>query len=302
MQTLNSRRVLALISLVLLMIVWGGTFVVTKAAAREIPPLTLAALRFLIAAIVLVPIAVLRGGLRRLPQPVPLGTLILMAVSGTAVFTVAFNYSMIFASASQGALIYALGPAAVAIAAVMFLGESPSKRRIAGIVLSICGVALVVAAGEKDASSPQPLPGALCMLLVVIAWAGYTILAKRLADADQVIVIACVYVIGAAVLLPAAAVELMQGPLPNPSSQAWFGMLFLGVVASALAYIVYGYVLRELDASLVGAYTNLDPIVGVVTAVVFLGEALHGGQIAGGLIALAGMWLASSRTAEPAAA
>jgi drug/metabolite transporter (DMT)-like permease len=56
---------------------------------------------------------------------------------------------------------------------------------------------------------------------------------------------------------------------------------------------VYGFALRELDASLVGVYTNLDPIVGVATAVLLLGEELYGGQIAGGLVAFLGMWLAS---------
>ncbi|HEY4369830.1 MAG TPA: DMT family transporter [Steroidobacteraceae bacterium] len=295
---MNSRRILALASLVVLMIVWGGTFVVTKAAAREIPPLTLAALRFIVASMVLVPIAVMRGGFKRLPRPVPLATLVLMALSGTALFTVGFNYALVYASASQGALIYALGPAAMALAAVLFLGESPSKRRIMGIALSVCGVALVVAAGEKDSSSPRPLLGALWMLGVVVSWAGYTVFAKRLANADQVIVTACVVVIGAVVLMPAAAIELMQSRSmpPPPSLQAWLGVLFLGVVASALAYIVYGYVLRELDASLVGAYTNLDPIIGVLTAVLFLGETLHGGQVAGGFIALAGMWLAADES------
>lgn len=288
--------------MIALMIMWGSTFVVTKAAAREIPPLTLAALRFLIAAIVLIPIAALRGGLKRLPRPVPVWTMVLMGVVGTATFTVLFNYSMIYGSASQGALIYALGPAMVAIAAVMFLGESLSKRRLVGIALSVGGVVLVVVGGEQDASAPAPLLGALCMVAVVISWAAYTVFAKQLADADQVIVIACVYVIGTVVLLPAVAVELLRGGLPHPSAQAWLGTLFLGVVASALAYIVYGYVLRELDASLVGVYTNLDPIVGVITAVVFLGEALYAGQMVGGLIAMAGMWLASSQTAHTSVA
>jgi len=83
-------------------------------------------------------------------------------------------------------------------------------------------------------------------------------------------------------------------PLNAPSLSAWAGLLFLGIVASALAYLVYGYVLRVLDASLVGVYTNLDPIVGVLIAVLFFGEALHSGQVIGGLIALLGMWLASS--------
>ena len=84
-------------------------------------------------------------------------------------------------------------------------------------------------------------------------------------------------------------------PWPSPSLQGWLGTLFLGVVASALAFVVYSRALRELDASLVGAYLNLDPIVGVLTAVLFLGETLGAWQILGGVIALAGMWLASSR-------
>ena len=93
---------------------------------------------------------------------------------------------------------------------------------------------------------------------------------------------------------PRKAIELIQQPLPPVSLSTWAGLLFLGVIASALAYLVYGFALRELDASLVGVYTNLDPIVGVLIAVLFFGETLHSGQIAGGLIAFAGMWLASS--------
>jgi drug/metabolite transporter (DMT)-like permease len=94
-------------------------------------------------------------------------------------------------------------------------------------------------------------------------------------------------------LLPFAVIEFLQRDWVSPSMSAWASLLFLSVVASALAYIVYGYVLRELDASVVGIYTNLDPIVGVLIAVLLFGESLHAGQITGGLIAIAGMWLAS---------
>jgi drug/metabolite transporter (DMT)-like permease len=107
-------------------------------------------------------------------------------------------------------------------------------------------------------------------------------------------VIAWVSMIGMAMLLPFAAVELLQSPMPRPSPDAWLATLFLGAVASATAYVVYNLALRELDASLVGAYFTLDPIVGVVTAIVFLGEVLRRGQVAGGAIAFAGMWLAAS--------
>jgi drug/metabolite transporter (DMT)-like permease len=217
-----------------------------------------------------------------------------MGLTGIAILTVGFNYGLIYGSASQGALVYALGPAAVAVAAVLGLHEALSRRRLAGIVLSVAGAALVVAFGESDRTAPRPLLGALCMFAGVIAWAYYTVIAKRLADADQVVVIAWVSIIGTVMLLPFGIVELLQSPRLHPTLEGWLGTLFLGAVASALAYVVYSWALRELDASVVGAYFTLDPIVGVFTAVVFLGEGLSGRQIVGAVVALVGMWLAAS--------
>jgi drug/metabolite transporter (DMT)-like permease len=289
-----SRRSVALIALVVLMVVWGSTFVITKAAATEIAPMMLATLRFFTAAVVLLPYAWLKGNRRSLPKPMPWGALLGMALTGIATFTIGFNYALLYGSASQGALIYALLPAAVAVAAVLFLKERMSKRRVAGIALSIAGVGLVALGGESDRSSPQPLLGAAWMVGAVLSWAAYTVFAKRLADADQSVTIALVSIFGTLMLAPLAAIESSHMPWQAPSTQAWVSVIFLGVAASALAYIAYGYALRELEASLVGAFINLDPIVGVLTAVLFLGETLHSGQMLGGAIALAGMWLAST--------
>jgi drug/metabolite transporter (DMT)-like permease len=289
-----SRRTYALVSLVLVMIVWGSTYVVTKAAVRQIPPLTLATLRYLTATAVLVSVALARGSLLRLPRPLPIAPLVWMGLTGIAILTVGFNYGLIYGSAFQGALVYALGPAAVAVAAVLGLGETLTGRRIAGIVLSVAGAILVVSSGETDPAAPHPWLGAICMLAGVLAWAYYTVIAKRLAGADQIVVIAWVSIIGTAMLLPLGIFELLQSRLPRPTMAGWLGVLFLGAVASAIAYVVYSWVLRELDASLVGAYFTLDPVVGVVTAVVFLREELRWEQVLGGLVALAGMWLAAS--------
>jgi drug/metabolite transporter (DMT)-like permease len=287
-----AARTYALAGLILVMFVWGITYVVTKAAVREIPPLTLAFLRYLIASAVLIPLALARG--RHRAPAVSVVPLALMGLTGIAILTIGFNYGLLYGSASQGALVYSLSPAAVALAAVLGLHESLSSRRILGITLSVAGSVIVVASGETGPTAPRPLLGALCMLAGVLAWAYYTVIAKRLARADQVVVIAWVTVLGTAMLLPFAAVELTQGPLPRITTEGWLATLFLGAAASAGAYLGYSLVLRELDASLVGAWFPLDPIVGVVSAVVFLGEALRGGQIVGGVIALAGMWLAAS--------
>ena len=289
------RRAWAITSVILLMVLWGTTFVVTKEAVREVPPLTLGFLRFFIAALVLVPVAFARGGLATLPHPLPLARLAWMGIAGIAVFSISFNYAMSYASASQGALIFALVPAAVLIAAMLGLGERPSRRRVLGIVLSICGVAIVVVAGKTGGSGSNPVVGAFWMLVAVVAWAFYTVLAKKLEQADQIVVIALVSVVSLVLLLPAAAFEVARFGLPEPSLAGWLGTLFLGLFASALAYVWYSRALQQLDASVVGVYLNLDPIVGVITAVLFLGETLNGLQVAGGIAAFAGMWLASTR-------
>lgn len=279
------------------MMVWGSTFVVTKAATREIPPLTLAALRFLIATIVLAPLALYRGAFARLPRPVPWRALLAMAITGIAAFSITFNYALVYGSAAQGAMIYALVPAAVALGAVWFLREKASSQRVVGIALSIVGVMLVVLSGESTLAAPQPLLGALWMLGAVAMWTAYTLIAKRWHDVDHVVTIALISALGAVMLLPLAALELLDAPTLSPSITAWSAALFLGVVASALAYIAYGFALRELDATVVGVYTNLNPIVGVVTAVLFMGETLHAGQALGGLVVFLGMWLASRESA-----
>jgi drug/metabolite transporter (DMT)-like permease len=292
---MQSRRLLALVSLTILMIVWGSTFLVTKQAVDEVPPLTLGALRYLIAAGALALIAIPQGRRALLRPPLTLGQLVALSVSGASLFIIALNYALLWGSVTQAALIYALTPAAVALGAVFGLKERLSRTRLIGIVLSVAGVVVVVASGGKTADAPHPLLAAIAMLVVVAAWAAYTIIAKRVAGADQVVLMTWVVGAGAVTLLPFAGYEIAQVGWPAISVRGWAGVIFLGVIASGVAYLVYNWTLRHLEASVVGALTNLDPVVGVLSAVVFLGEVLNGWQIVGGIGALAGMWLASKR-------
>jgi drug/metabolite transporter (DMT)-like permease len=112
-------RTAALAAIVLLMIIWGTTYIITKIAIREVPPLTLAALRFLITALVLLPFAIAAGGLKRLPRPLPVFDIVAMALTGFVLYYAFFNYALEYGSASQGALIQALIPVGVAITAVI---------------------------------------------------------------------------------------------------------------------------------------------------------------------------------------
>jgi drug/metabolite transporter (DMT)-like permease len=294
----NSKRNAALAALVAAMTIWGSTFVVTKVAMQEFPPLTLAFLRFAIASCVL--LAVMRGfGALVKLRAISLWRLIFLATSGIALFTAGFNLALLYGSAAQGALLYATIPAVVAISAVLFLNETLDRRRVLGIALSVGGAAIIVLTGEASFdSAPKPLLAAGLMLWTVILWGAYTVAAKPIAAADHTVVIFAICAIGSLLLLPASIVELALGGWPETSGFGWAGVLYLGLFASAACYALYQFALRELDASTVGVFTNIDPVVGLVTAFVFLGEGLSMGQAGGALVVLAGMWLASAPARE----
>jgi drug/metabolite transporter (DMT)-like permease len=287
-------RTAAIAAIVLLMIIWGTTYIVTKIAIREVPPLTLAALRFLITALVLLPFALAAGGLRRLPRPLPVGDIVAMALTGFVLYYAFFNYALEYGSASQGALIQALIPVGVAITAVIVLKEKLSGTRVSGIALAVLGVAIIVIAGKSDSESPSPLLGAVLMLLSVVAWSIYTVQVKRLAEVEPTVLLTAIACVGTVIQIPLVVFELARRPEPLAiSAQGWASVVFLGAIASGLGLLVYNRALRLLDASLVGTYINLVPIIGVLSAVLLLGEALEGWQIAGSVLALLGVWLAS---------
>lgn len=297
-----SPRHRSIITLLFIMTVWGSTFVVTKAAIAELPPLTLAFARVAIGALVLLPFALLRhrrSAVTGLPWP----ALVMLGIVGVALYYMAFNMSLQYTSATQGALVQSCIPAMTALIAVLWFGERASRTRTVGIALSVIGVLIVFsgAADQSDQSnhagdSTAALLGNLLMFATVIAWGLYTSLAKRVAAFDPVVTTACITGIGAILLLPAALYELsLSGRgLPQLSLNAWVSVLYLGVLASGAAYMLYNNALRHMDASEVGVYTNLIPVVGVITGLVVLRDPLSMRAVVGGIVVMAGVWITGS--------
>jgi drug/metabolite transporter (DMT)-like permease len=294
------------------MTLWGSTFVVTKDVMAAFPPLTLAFIRVAIGSALLLPLAIVRR--RRaaagasLPRSLPWGTLISMGLVGVACYYFLFNLSLLYISASQGALVQSSIPAMTALVAVLWLGERASGKRIVGIVLSVVGV-LIVFAGDKPGAAHASIGGLdgkwlgnLLMFASVIAWGVYTSLAKRVANLDQVVVTGCITAIGALLLLPGAMYELAGRELPRLTLAGVLEILYLGAFASGLAYLLYNQALKDMDASQAGVFANLIPVIGVITGIVFLGEPLSLWAICGGLVVMLGVWVTGSERPATAAA
>ena len=288
-----SRRASAILSLILVMGIWGSAFSVTKAAIAEVPPVLIAFLRFALAAAILLSITLLRrGALPRMAKR-QWGTVAAMGICGFTLFQAGANIAQTYTTATQAAIIQSIIPVLTAILAALVLRERPSGRRVAGIALSLVGVLAVVLVAAPSESGRSPLLGGAIMLGAVGMWPVYTVLAKRLAGADLLDVTAYSTAFGALFLLPLALIESGGMALPAISARGWLSIAYLGLMSSAMANLLYNRSLAHLEANQAATFINLVPIIGVVVAVLFLGEPLIGWQLAGGAVTLLGVWLAT---------
>jgi drug/metabolite transporter (DMT)-like permease len=281
-------------ALLAVMVAWGSTYVITKSALEEIPPLLLAFLRFTIASAILLVLAQARGGPRRLPTPVPWASLALMGLTGITIFYLGFNLGLIYTSAADGALIQGAIPAATVGLSAALLGERLTRARAFGVALSVVGVGLILLAAGGPSTGSNRLLGDLLMLTTVAAWAVYTVLGRRLREAELLAVTAYSTAFGTLLLLPGAAYDLAVGPARSISAVSWgswLAVLYLGIVCSALCYLFWNWSLQHLDASQAGNFINVIPVVGVASSAVVLGESIAAGQLLGGALVLVGVWL-----------
>ena len=291
-------RPLSITLLLIAVVIWGGSYIVTKSGLAELPPMLFALLRYCVASVVLAPLALARGGLSKLPRPVPWRTLALMSLTGVAVYYLLFNLSLTYTTASQVALIQSSTPAITGIMAALWLRERVGRMRIAGIALAVAGVALIVARAQPDASARDPVVGSALAFASVLVWSGYTILAKRIANADAIAVTTVVTVLGTVLLIPATLVENAGLSIPRVSAEGWLKIAYVGALSSAVSYLLYNRALRDVDASLAGTFINLGPVIGVVSGVMLLGETITPLGIAGGALALLGVWISTVRSGQ----
>lgn len=285
----------AIAMLVAVMAIWGGSIPVSKLGVTQFPPLTLALLRFAIAAALLWPLWRVRGAV----ATVAWRDAFVLGLLGVALYYVGFYEGLRLTTATRAAVLQAAVPAVTAVLARVISGERQSRAVIAGIVLSIVGVLVVIGGGVRAHVPASALLGDLLVLASVFAWSLYTVVAKRHASVDAIELTTKTAIAGALLLLPAAAIEWLAGLRAAPTPGGWAALLYLGVVSSALAYAWYGRALRALGAAQVANYINLLPVVAVAAAAVLLGERPDRASLAGGVLVLAGVAL-GSRRATPA--
>jgi drug/metabolite transporter (DMT)-like permease len=281
-------RTLAVLALIGANIIWGASAVASKAVLAHVPPLTSACLRVAIALAVLVPMVAHNG-----ERPTRGRAPAMLGLTGVALFCLLQNVGLRYASATNTALINGVIPVLTALLAAAFLGERLDNRRVAGLLVSGVGVAVLVLIGGGDSLGASVL-GNLLPVAGAISFAAYAVLGRRtFVSGNTLALVAGSTRYGLLLLLPGAGLELATVGLSPVTMNDVLLLLYLGVGCSALAFILCGYGLARLDAGQGAVFGNLKPLLGVILAAALLGESLTPGHLGAGALVLLGVLLTS---------
>jgi drug/metabolite transporter (DMT)-like permease len=294
---MSNRRLLGLSSILFVMIVWGSTYAMTKVIVNDIPPLTLAFYRCSIGALTLLSMYFISRGRRagKELRDIPWGVILLLGFTGVTVFYIFFNLAVRLTSASVGALLQGFIPVCIAIFAAVFLKEKLSLKQIIGIITSVAGVILIGFLSPGESEVDNSITGNILMMIAVIGWGVYTIISKKVADRDPLLITSLSTLAGSVFLLPAALYENHGAAWPQVTLSTWLIIIFMGAVASGVCYFLYNRSLQLLSAAQVGNFINLDPLVGFIIALVFLHESVNMLQIAGAVLVVIGVVLSTGK-------
>jgi len=275
--------------------VWGVHFIVVRTTVVDVPPIFYVAVRMTLLAAIMAPfLRIPKEGFPRL----------LAAGLGLGAFNYAFMFSGLkYAPASAAAIAVELSPVFATVLSVVFLGERIRWRRITGIVLALCGVALV-AARPAEAGTGF---GVALVVAAAFSEAAGTVLAKSVPGVRPTTMLAWFSVVGVVVLWPATLlIETGQREALRPELLPRLGgaLLYSVLLASVFGHTTYYWLLQRLPVSLLSPSLLITTLIGVFLGVVLLGERLTATMIVGGLFALVGVGIILARTPakSPAAA
>lgn len=283
---------------------WGGTFVAARYAVGEAPPFFAASCRFIIASIVLVSLTAWYARRDKVSFPVPqklrqLAGLFCLGLTGVFLYNAIFFTGLKLTTATNGALIVSINPIITAVLSALWLREKVSLTQAAGLLLSLLGVAIVIAKGSLGVIANLSFNrGDLIMLGAPLCWAIYSMLGKKLLSTfTPLAATAYASVFGALLLTPAAFLEhaAIGGATPGFSWLGWLAILQLALLGTVVGFVWWYQGVQQIGTARAAAFVNLVPLFGALQAALFLGERLIAAQLFGGLLVILGVYWGSRK-------
>lgn len=280
-----------ILAMLVAVLIWGGSFIATKAAVADIPPIAFAMLRFALAVGGLVVVHLLSRTPLRVARDLWRPVLV-AALTGVTLTYVLENTALQFTSAGNSALFIAASPLVTMASAVLFLKERLTWRMGVGSCLAFGAMVALVGANIQETGL-----GDMLMAINTLVGAVYVMASKKLADRmSPLTALTVTFFIGTVALVPCAGVEawVTRAPWHMTPTVVW-ALLFLGLGSSCLAYWLWMYALGRMSAATSGLYLYLMPVVTLLLSARLLGEALTPLKLLEACLILLGVYVAVSR-------
>ena len=268
--------------LILLSILWGGSFFFNGIIVREVPPFTAVLLRVSVAALLLVPLLRIYG------IAWPRGVSGWTPFFAIGLFNNVLPFSLIvtgqtYVPSGLASILNATTPLFTVMVMIAAGEEALQPRRVVGVLIGLIGV--VILRGNAAGFGTGQSIGILLCLAGAFSYGLAALVARRLPPAAQPLGTATFQMLAsAAMMLPVAAVHDRLWRLPFPGAPTWLAVIGLAVLSTALAYIVFFQILRRSGATNVMLVTLLIPITAIVLGYLVLGEPISVREIAGAVV------------------
>lgn len=291
-----SRRS-AVLWMLLVVAIWGLNISVSKWTLTEFPPLAFTALRFLLAAVLLMAVLYRREGELRLPRRA-FWPVVGLGLVGNTIYQMGFIFGLAHTTATNSGLVLATMPPLVAGLGAAFRIERLTLRGAEGLVLATAGVVLVIASGGLHFSGTTLL-GDLLTLGAVFCWAFFTLGVRRLSHSmSSLAITAWSMLTGAIPLVLMGLPDLARLDWKRTTVGGWGGLLYSSVFSLVVGYILWNRSIKVVGSNRTAIFACLTPVVAMLTAMALLGERPGLPQFAGGALVIAGVLL-SQRAAPP---
>jgi drug/metabolite transporter (DMT)-like permease len=276
--------------MLLVCVIWGVNFSVTKIGIREIPALPFTAVRFTLASLLLwVVVRVVEGPARI--EGETWRRLVVLGIVGNTCYQLLFVLGLAHTTATNSALIVATVPTVVAVIAGGLGLERVTRRMWWGIGLGTLGVVLVIAVSGIEFSTGT-LHGDQLTVLAVFCWAGYTVDLRRLpAGISPLRVTMITSVAGTPGLVLAGLPGLFRLEWATISATGWAALAYATLLSLVVAYILWNRSVQTVGGTRTAIYMCLTPLFAVIAAWIILGERVHPSQGIGAALIVAGVLL-----------
>ena len=276
-------------------VIWGFNYAIVKMTFRYFHPIAFNAVRFTVSSAAMYFVLKMRGEGLRIASP-DIRRILWLGFITNAFYQFLFALGLARTGAGNGALIMALSPVFAFLIGVAMGRERFSRGVLIGIIMSLAGVAAIVAFASEGISLAGSWRGDLLMMAASICWGWQSAESTRLLGKyGPIRLTVATMIAGTAMMVPMSLPWIIAQPWPSIAPIAWLGLGYSALLSIAYGYFVWAHALNTIGVARTSVFNNLTPIVALLAGWLLLGENPLASQIAGVVLVLVGVFIVRSQ-------